>query len=101
MASFELRVPRVKTSPAYGWPASSGVRLGRLCARRLIGHAGGGTVGNDWDEVVGMGGWSGGRDEIILVGLVLGGVVLVAVEAAGLMLASGGGVDEMPGIELR
>lgn len=68
MASFELRVPRVKTSPAYGCWASSGVRVGRLCARRLMGHAGGGTVGNDWDDVVGIGGWSGGRDEIMAAG---------------------------------
>lgn len=41
--------------------AAATVGVGRVAASwELIGHAGGGTVGKSADEVVGMGGWSGG-----------------------------------------
>ena len=42
--------------------AAAAVGVGRVAASwELIGHAGGGTVGKSADEVVGMGGWSGGN----------------------------------------
>lgn len=42
--------------------AAVGVGVGRVAASwELIGHAGGGTVGKSADEVVGIGGWSGGN----------------------------------------
>lgn len=64
IASLLFLVPNVNTSPAYGCLA---VGLGGLVAASwLIGQAGGGRLGNCAVEVVGMGGWSGGSDEIIV-----------------------------------